>query len=194
MFNTVPYWPQQNGEVERQNRDILKRLKIGHMEKKDLRKTLYEYLLMYNAIPHSVTGKSPSELYFKRKCRDKIPSLRETTDGNDSEVRDRDKEQKEKGKEYGDRKRRAKESDLAVGDKVYVKEIEHNKLTPNYNPIPHVVVNRNGGDVTIRNEQTGQTVRRNILHLKRVEGEWKSINDNEAGNEEEEDKNVVNTE
>lgn len=53
LFNTVPYWPQQNGEVERQNRDILKRLKIEQMEKKDLRKTLYEYLLMYNATLHS---------------------------------------------------------------------------------------------------------------------------------------------
>lgn len=34
MFNSIPYWPQQNGEVERQNRDILKRLKISQAEKK----------------------------------------------------------------------------------------------------------------------------------------------------------------
>lgn len=34
LFNTVPYWPQQNGEVERQNWDILKRLKISHIEEK----------------------------------------------------------------------------------------------------------------------------------------------------------------
>lgn len=29
LFNTIPYWSQQNGEVERQNRNILKRLKIS---------------------------------------------------------------------------------------------------------------------------------------------------------------------
>jgi len=34
LYNTIPYWPQQNGEVERQNRDILKRLKISQIEKK----------------------------------------------------------------------------------------------------------------------------------------------------------------
>ncbi|XP_022826768.1 uncharacterized protein K02A2.6-like [Spodoptera litura] len=179
LYNTVPYWPQQNGEVERQNRDILKRLKIGHIEKKDLRESLYEYLLMYNATPHSVTGKSPSELFFKRQCRDKIPSIRERELEDDSEVRDKDKEQKERGKEYGDKKRRAKESQLVEGDKVYVKEMESNKLSLNYNPTPHVVENRSGGDVTVRNEETGQTLRRNVVHLKRVEGKWTSITDNE---------------
>ncbi|KMQ92700.1 hypothetical protein RF55_7276 [Lasius niger] len=35
LYNTIPYWPQQNGEVERQNRDILKRLKISQIEKRD---------------------------------------------------------------------------------------------------------------------------------------------------------------
>lgn len=39
----------------------------------------------------------------------------------DQEVRDRDKEKKEKGKQYTDRKRHAKETKLEVEDKVYVK-------------------------------------------------------------------------
>ncbi|XP_029166467.1 uncharacterized protein K02A2.6-like isoform X1 [Nylanderia fulva] len=34
LYHTIPYWPQMNGEVERQNRDILKRLKISQLEKK----------------------------------------------------------------------------------------------------------------------------------------------------------------
>lgn len=106
IFNTVPYWPQQNREVERQNRDILKRLKISHLEKKDLKESLWEYLIMYNSTPHSTTGKSPSELFFGRQNRDKIPSLDKIDcSGNDDEVRDRDRIQKEKGKEYGDKRR-----------------------------------------------------------------------------------------
>lgn len=75
LYNTILYWPQQNGEVERQNRDTLKRLKISQIEKKDWKQELYTYLMMYNSTPHSVTGKSPSELFFKRKFRDKIPSI-----------------------------------------------------------------------------------------------------------------------
>ncbi|CAH2088405.1 unnamed protein product [Euphydryas editha] len=175
LFNTVPYWPQQNGEVERQNRDIIKRLKISQLQKKDLKESVGEYLMMYNSTPHSVTGKSPAELFFRRQNKDKIPSLLYNgQEFDDSDVRDRDKTQKEKGKEYADRKRRAEDSTITEGDKVYVKEMEkRNKLTANFNPTPHSVERVEGGDVLIRNEETGKQLRRNVIHLKRTEGEWK---------------------
>lgn len=187
LFNTVPYSPQQNGEVERQNRDILKRLKIGKHEKKDLQDSLNEYLMMYNSTPHSVTGKTPTELFFRRINRDKIPTFQDINNkDDDTEIRDKDKEQKEKGKDYGDKRRRARDSDLNEGDKVYLREINKtNKLTLNYNPTPHVVEKTKDGDVTVRNEETGQILRRNILHLKRVEGQWKAVgeeNEHETGN------------
>ena len=67
LYNTFPYWPQQNGEVERQNREILKRLKISRLEKQDLKESLWNYLMMYNKTPHSVTGKTPAELFFGRQ-------------------------------------------------------------------------------------------------------------------------------
>lgn len=187
LFNTIPYWPQMNGEVERQNRDIVKRLKISASEKRDMKDTLYEYLMMYNSTPHSVTGKTPSELFFKRINRDKIPMLKEINgQDDDTEVRDHDKIQKEKGKEYGDRKRRAENPGLTGGEKVYLKEMEKpNKLTTNFNPTPHIVEQCEGGDITVRNEETGQRLRRNVIHLKRVEGQWKSTipEDEPNGNE-----------
>lgn len=43
--------PQMNGEVERQNRDVLKRLRISQLEKKEWKDDLLEYLIMYNATP-----------------------------------------------------------------------------------------------------------------------------------------------
>lgn len=179
LFSTVPYWPQQNGEVERQNRDILKRLKIGKLENRNLQDCLNEYLMMYNSTPHSVTGKTPSELFFKRLNRDKIPTLQDISNKeDDTEIRDKDREQKERGKNYGDKRRKARDPDLNEGDKVYVKEFNKtNKLTSNYNPTPHIVEKTNNGDITIRNEETGQTLRRNILHLKRIEGQWKAVSE-----------------
>ncbi|KAL0901956.1 hypothetical protein ABMA27_007099 [Loxostege sticticalis] len=187
LFNTIPYWPQANGEVERQNRDILKRLKISHINKTDLKESVWEYLMMYNSTPHSVTGKSPAELFFGRQNRDKIPSLLQNDNRmEDSEVRDRDSIQKEKGKEYGDRKRRAEDSTVIEGDKVYIKDMEKgNKLAANFKPTPHIVEQANGADIVVRNEETGQKLRRNVIHLKKIEGEWKV--QNEDGNEKQSD-------
>lgn len=177
LYNTIPYWPQQNGEVERQNRDILKRLKISQMEKRDVRESLWEYLIMYNSTPHTTTGKSPSELFFKRLNRDKIPSVDKIDNLElDSDIRDRDKIQKEKGKEYADKKRRAIEPTLNEGDKVYLKNMEKiNKLSPNFNPTPYTVENSKHGDITVRNDETGQVLRRNVLHLKKIEGKWTAM-------------------
>lgn len=179
LYNTIPYWPQQNGEVERQNRDILKRLKISQVEKKNWKEALREYMVMYNSTPHTVTGKTPAELFFRRQFRDKLPMIQDMTHhSEDLEMRDRDKEQKEKGKEYADRKRRATSCELEVGDKVYVKNMtKQNKLSSNYEPETHTVEANKGGDVSLRNDETGQRIRRNVVHLKRVEGEWKVLDD-----------------
>lgn len=47
IYSTISYWRQQNGEVERQNRDILKRLKINQVQKSDWKDDLFTYLMMY---------------------------------------------------------------------------------------------------------------------------------------------------
>ncbi|XP_049886625.1 uncharacterized protein K02A2.6-like [Pectinophora gossypiella] len=188
LFNTIPYWPQQNGEVERQNRDILKRLKISIAENKDWKESLLDYLTMYNSTPHSVTGRTPAELFFNRRFRDKLPMVNDTMEGiaKDSEVKDRDQERKERGKDYGDRKRKAEESDLTPGDKVYIKNMNReNKLSLNYNPETHTVENKEGGDITVRSDETGQIRRRNVVHLKKIQGEWSVCQDrNEIDDEE----------
>ena len=66
---TIPYWPQQNGEVERQNRSMLKRIRISNAEGSDWQEEMDRYLMMYRSIIHSTTGKSPSELLFGRNIR-----------------------------------------------------------------------------------------------------------------------------
>lgn len=180
MLNTIPYWPQMNGEVERQNRDVLKRLKISQLEKKDWKEDLLQYLIMYNSTPHSVTGRSPSELFYRRQFRDKIPNAVDIRNNVfDEEVKDRDKEQKDKGREYSDRKRKATESNIDVGEKVFVKNlIKDNKLTSNFSPTEHTVTGINGSDVQVRNDETGKEYRRNIVHLKKINGSWTVVDGN----------------
>ena len=101
--NSPPLWPQANGEVERQNRSILKSLKIANAEKKNLKRELCNYLLAYHSTPHQTTGVPPAELMFKRKIRTKLPQLESVIRTNptksDEQVRDHDQISKEKGKE-----------------------------------------------------------------------------------------------
>ncbi|KAJ8914062.1 hypothetical protein NQ315_017583 [Exocentrus adspersus] len=80
------------------------------------------------------------------------------------------------GKDYSDRKRKATENDIELGNKVYVENaVKENKLTSNFNPTPHTVLEKRGNDVSVQNDEIGQKYRRNVIHLKKMEGEWKVI-------------------
>jgi len=131
----TPLWPQANGEVERQKRSLLKRIKIAQIEKRNWKEELDSFLIMYRTTPHSTTGVSPAELLFRRKLRTRTPGIEEFP-VEDQEVRDRDNEAKEKGKLYADEKRCARESDVKEGDTVLLRQERKNKLTPTFRPEP----------------------------------------------------------
>ncbi|XP_055640002.1 uncharacterized protein K02A2.6-like isoform X1 [Toxorhynchites rutilus septentrionalis] len=120
LVNTTPYWPQANSEVERQNRTILKRLRIAQELGQNWRMELRKFLLAYHATDHSITGKSPSEMMFGRRIRSKLPAVPAIM-RNDSDTRDRDRLFKAKGKMYADARRKARTNPVAVSDKVFVK-------------------------------------------------------------------------
>lgn len=48
-----PLWPQVNGEIERQNRSMLKKMNIAQAEGKDWQKELRTYLMAYRSTPHT---------------------------------------------------------------------------------------------------------------------------------------------
>ena len=73
--HTTPLWPRANGEVERQNRTLLKAIRAAHAEGKNWREELNKFLLAYRSTPHSTTGKSPAELLFRRVLNTKMPEL-----------------------------------------------------------------------------------------------------------------------
>ena len=132
---TTPLWPQVKGEVERQNKSLLKRMKVAQAEGKEWKKEIRKYLVAYRSTPHTTTGVSPAELVlFGRKLRTRLPELK--GESTESEMRDRDGEMKAKAKWYADKERNAQESDLAPGHQVLVKQEPKNKLSTPFAPEP----------------------------------------------------------
>ena len=56
---TPPLWPQANGEVERQNRTLLKVIQVAQIEGKDWRQELHKFLTAHRSIPQMTTGVAP---------------------------------------------------------------------------------------------------------------------------------------
>lgn len=94
-----------------------------------------------------------------------IPSLKDRNRF-DGEVRDRDAIEKFKGKVYADKRRNAKEGDLAVGDAVLLRNFGIRKLDPTFNPDPFTIVAIHGADVIVENEE-GIRYRRHSSHTKK---------------------------
>lgn len=167
LISTIPYWPQENGEVERQNRSLLKRLKISQEAKRDWQEDLQHFLLMYRSTPHSTTGKTPSEMLFNRNIRDKLPSMNQAMWHSDEETQDRDKVSKAKAKSYADSQRHAKPNQIEVGDMVVTKrQLKTNKLATDFDPTVFKVIKRSGSEVVIQNPGTLTQYRRNVSHVK----------------------------
>ena len=161
---TTPKWAQANGEVERQNASLMKRIRIAQSEELDWKKELRKYVTIYRSIDHSTTGKSPAELLFKRKIRGKLPDI--TTPQRDLEVRDTDAERKGKSKLYTDNKNRAKPSDVSVGDQVLLKQDKTDKFTTTFNKTPHKIISKDGNNVVVQSP-SGATYSRNTTFVKK---------------------------
>lgn len=159
LNHTTPYWPQANGEVERQNRSLLKRLKIANALYGDWRSEMSHYLEMYNNTPHSTTGRSPNELLQNRRLRFKFPEVEDlSTAILSSEHRDKDTVQKSLGKEREDAKRRSKPSAIGTDDVVLMRNLHPtNKLSTNFLKEKFTVVERNGSNVRVRSMDTGKS-------------------------------------
>ena len=162
---TTPKWAQANGEVERQNSSLMKRIRIAQAEGLDWKRELRKYVTVYRSIEHATTGKSPAELLFNRKIRGKLPDLYGSHTAS-LEVRDRDAEQKGKAKLYADERRGARYSQVDVGDTVLIQQDKVDKFTTPFNATPHKVVNKTGNQVVVESP-TGARYRRNTTHVKK---------------------------
>ncbi len=160
----TPRWPQANGEVERQNESLLKRMRIAHAEGGDWRRAIVDYMAAYRATPQATTGKSPAELLFGRPMKTKMPEF--IKDQVDLEVRDHDAERKGLSKLYADQRRGARESDIQLGDKAIMIDEDKGKLDTNFKPVVGDVVAKAGSRVTVE-MPSGARYDRNSSHVRK---------------------------
>ena len=90
----TPLWPRANGEVERQNRTLLKTLKIAQLENKSWQVELQHFLLAYRSTSRSTTGETPAKLFFNREVQTKLPTFH-TDQTADSFARNNDASRKQ---------------------------------------------------------------------------------------------------
>lgn len=134
---TTPLWPPVNGEMEPQNRSLLKCLQIARLEGKNWRTELLVRLMAYRSTSQTTTGTIPCYMTFGHEIRSKLPELkRETVGVPGEEVRERDWLSKLKSKAYADLKRGAALKSIRVGDTILLKAERTNKLSINFNPAP----------------------------------------------------------
>ena len=158
---TPPLWPRANGEVERQNKTLLKAMKIPHAEGKDWRRELQTFLFAYRATPHCTTGVSPAEAFLNRKiCCKFLFCLWKNLD---EEMRDTDWRKKALSAENNSSNRVAGDN-IKVGDTVIVEQRKATKLSTTYEKDPYEVIDRTGPEVIVR--RGDRTIRRHVAHTR----------------------------
>ena len=73
---------------------------------------------------------------FGRNTRTRLPQIDTKTDrsANDQHVEQRDKDQRQRMKEYADKRRQSKQTTMKIGDSVLVRQEKKNKFKPNFIP------------------------------------------------------------
>ena len=164
---STPYWPQANGEVEQQNRTLLKTLKIAHAQKLNIHHELNKFLIAYRSTPHCITGETPANSYLAGKSGQNYRTYKQLYSSNIEDVRDRDYQLKLKGKVYADAKRQAKQSNINKGDFVILKQDRENKLSETFSINQYKVIEKKGNEWTVQGED-GEVYRRNTSFVKPV--------------------------
>ena len=160
VFNVTPRWPQANGEIERQNRSLGKRIEIAYAKSgQNYRREIMKYLQAYHNLEHPGTGKAPNELIFGRKIRVMLPDavLHRKID---QHVHDKDGE-------YKGSYRREVDHSFRPGDTVLVENDIRNKSDSRYNNVPVRVTNVSGSNITLKRPD-GRIFDRNASKLRQM--------------------------
>lgn len=168
---SIPMSPQSNGAIERQNQGIKKALAASKLDNCNWRIALERYVHNHNKVrPLSRLGVTPFELLVGWKYRGTFPCLWEASADNDldrEEIREKDAFSKQESKRYTDSKRGAKESNLAVGDRVVLAQQKRLKSDPTFGIEKYTILARDGAKLVVRSDR-GVVYSRNVEDAKRA--------------------------
>ena len=118
----TPLWPEANGQAEAFMKCLGKVVRTAHIENRDWKAAINDFLRAYRATPHPSTGVAPAQLmYPRRRFKTQLPRLSQTN-ASDTAVAEFNRRAMLKAKEYADRRRKATPSSLVVGDTVLVRQ------------------------------------------------------------------------
>lgn len=166
----TPLWPRANAQAESFNKPIMKSIRTARLEGKNWHQEMYKFLRQYRSTPHPSTKFPPFQLLFGRTPTTKLPEIANKADSESAvttQAKLNDKSAKDKAKQYADRRNKAKDKDLKIGDKVLVKsEKMGNKFTTPYQPEPHTILAKKGSMLTAASND--RVVTRNASFFKKI--------------------------
>ena len=134
---------------------------------KKLAKRTVQFSIKLSSHPHTTTKFSPAEMLLNRTIDIKLPSNIIQSDTKIvQQVRENDRNGKEKMKINADKFNHAKEYTILIGDTVLVRQQKKNKLSKRFDPEPHQVTRMKGTMVTATRQ--GHYVTRNISFFKKI--------------------------
>ena len=107
-------------------------------------------------------------MLFNRVINGKLLSLQKThIVDRHREAKVNEESRKSYNKSYADQRRGVKRSDIEIGDCALVKGEKQNKLSPQFDKTPFIVVHRNRSRVTAE-DCNKRRITRNVSHFKRI--------------------------
>ena len=162
----TPLRPQANAPAENFVKPLTNAIRTVFTSQKSWKKELNKFLLNYRAAPHSTTGFAPAKLLYNRDIHAKLPQVTtHNTSQTHMEVCKRDALAKERMKQHSDGKKRAKESNLKIGDTVLVQQPKRNTFTTKYDPKPYTIARKKG--TLIEAERNDHRITRNASFFKK---------------------------
>ena len=163
----TPKHPKAQGQVEGFNKLVNKIATIAKQEKIDVREATYDMLQAYRDTPHPATKETPYELMMNREIRTKLEHFPSSTPTQDQEVRGNDRKYKERIKQYHDKRHRATELHLEIGQAVIVKRDKKRKAETPYEPHIYVVTQVKGSTIIAKRLTDGKRICRDKSKFRR---------------------------